>query len=244
MIAALAPIFVGDLAPFSETLVLSDDPREAVTGPALREPETLDRIMGLASRHLGEGDRRALVSLWSIEYVHVLMPAVVVANLVLPREMPVALDEIGVILDDEGIPVAIRLPNDGSPAGPVDAFASFETLVRGNLKPLFETLAAYAGLAPRVLWTNAANLFEAIIRELEKLPDTPRSLIEQGDVLVTAKAWPDGWKNPFRRPVSYADGPSAVRRWRRVCCVRYLIPQYKYCSNCPHLLAEREKETA
>ncbi|WP_088348075.1 MULTISPECIES: siderophore-iron reductase FhuF [Rhodomicrobium] len=244
MIPSLAPIFVDGLAPYRDTLVLPGDPRDAIEGRALFAPATLDRMMDHAAEHFGAGDRRALASLWAIDYVHVLMPGVVVAGLLLGRTLPVALDEIALILDDEKMPGAIRLPHDGAVTAPADAFTRFDGLVRGHLEPAFDALAAYSGVSPRVLWTNAANLYEAIVRALEQKPGTPADLIAAADLLVTGRAWPDGGRNHFHRPVFYSDAVPDNPRWRRVCCVRYLIPSYDYCSNCPHLLADLRKGSA
>ncbi len=241
MIQALSAIFTGELEPFAGTLVLPTDPRPAIAGPELIKPRTLDRIMPSAAKHLGEGDIRAQISLWFIDYVHVLMPVTVVANLVLNRRLTVRLDEVAVILDEEAMPEAIRLPHDGIVAAPENAFRRFEDLVHGHLLPLVEALSAYSGLSPRVLWTSAANLYEAIIRSLEQWPHMPSATIAEGNTLITSADWPDGRRNPFYRPVLYSDAHAGTKRWRRVCCVRYLISRYDYCSNCPHLLAARGK---
>jgi ferric iron reductase protein FhuF len=241
VIPSLAPILVGELAPYAGTLVLADDPRPCIPAIALTDPTTLDRLLDEAAEHIGAGDRRAQISLFCIEYVHVLMPVAVVAGLVLGRTLPLRLEDISVILDDEHMPAAIRLPHDGSTCTEQNAFARFHDMIRGNLRPLIDAWAACSGVAPRVLWTNSANLYEAILRGMEKLPGVPPELIAAADELTTSAAWPDGWRNPFASPVFYRPEHPENQRWRRVCCVRYLIPAYDYCSNCPHLLAGQGK---
>jgi ferric iron reductase protein FhuF len=240
VIPSLAPILAGALEPYAGTLVLADDPRPGIPGPALTDPAILDALLDEAAEHIGAGDRRAQISLLCIEYVHVLMPLAVVASLLLGRTLPLRLEDISVILDDEHMPAAIRLHNDGAPWTEGDVFARFHDMIRGNLEPLIEAWAAYSGISPRVLWTNAANLYEAILRGMEKMPGAPGELIAAADALTTSTHWPDGWRNPFARPVFYRPEHPETQRWRRVCCVRYLIPIYDYCSNCPHLLAEQE----
>ncbi|HDZ38600.1 MAG TPA: hypothetical protein ENH62_09990 [Marinobacter sp.] len=45
----------------------------------------------------------------------------------------------------------------------------------------------------------------------------------------------DGRRNPLFQPVNYliaTTGEGHDRR-RRLCCIRYLIPELDYCSNCP-----------
>jgi ferric iron reductase protein FhuF len=237
VIPSLSPILFGEMKHFAHTLVLSDDTRPAIPGPALLESSTMDELLTRAAAHLGEGDIRARMSLWSIDYVHALMPLAVVGRLVLNRELPIALDDIALILDDEAMPTAIRLRDEGTFNRKRDPYLMFGPMIDGNLRPLFDAWAAHAGIASRVLWTNAANLFEAILREIEKLPLLGRRLTVNANRLLTDSHWPDGSRNPFRNPVLYRSEHPTNPRWRRVCCVRYLIPRYDYCSNCPHLLA-------
>jgi ferric iron reductase protein FhuF len=241
VIASLAPILVGDLTLFAHTLVLGDDPRPWIPAVELTRPETLDRLLDQAAVHIGGGDRRAQISLLCIEYVHALMPLPVVASLLLDRALPLRLEDISVILDDEHMPYAVRLRHDGTDCAGQDVFARFHDMIRGNLKPLIEAWAGYSGVSPRVLWTNAANLYEAILRGMERMPGTPPGLIAAADPLTTRREWPDGWRNPFAQPVFYRPDHPENQRWRRVCCVRTLIPIYDYCSNCPHLLAGQRK---
>ena len=237
MIPSLTPIFIGELADYAHTLVLAGDPRPAIPGTALTDPEIFAPILERAAAHIGEGDIRARMSLWCIDYVHYLMPLTIVASLMLNRQLPVALDEIGVILDDEFMPAAIRLPHDGIIAAERDPYVNFGPMIRGHLQPLFAAWAALSGIAPRVLWTNAGNLYEAVLRGLEQLPEAPPGATAEANRMVSESHWPDGWRNPFHNPVVYRPDHPATQRWRRVCCVRYLIPRYNYCSNCPHLLA-------
>jgi ferric iron reductase protein FhuF len=241
VIPSLAPILTDELEPYAGTFVLADDPRPCIPGVELTRPDMLDHLLSEAAEHVGEGDRRAQMSLWCIDYVHVLMPVAVVASLLLNRTLPLHLEDISVILDDEHMPAAIRLRDDGAPCTEMGIFPRFDGMIRGNLRPLIEAWADYSGVSPRVLWTNAANLYEAIMRHLEKQPGVPREVIAAADNLTTMREWPDGWRNPFARPVFYRPEHPENQRWRRVCCVRYLIPAYDYCSNCPHLLAGEDK---
>jgi ferric iron reductase protein FhuF len=241
VIPSLKPILFGGLKDFAHTLVLSDDPRPAIPGPDLLRPATMQDLLDKAAAHLGEGDIRARMSLWCIDYVHALIPLSVVARLVLNRRLPIALDEVSLILDDDFMPSAIRIRDDGAMDWRRDPHAMFGPLIQDHLRPLFEAWSAQTGISPRVLWTNAANLYEAILRGLEKIPLAGRRLTAQADRLIHEPHWPDGSQNPFRNPVLYRRDHPTNQRWRRVCCVRYLIPRYDYCSNCPHLLAQARR---
>ena len=237
----LAPIITGELKAFAHTLAPADDLRPSIPAAAFLDPATMDRLLDASAEYLGAGDRRAQTSLWCIEYVHALMPLPVVASLRLGRALPLRLEDVSVILDEEHLPSTVRLRDDGGPCTDRDPFARFDGMIRGNLEPLIDAWAAYSGISPRVLWTNAANLYEAIMRYMEKQPHAPREVIAEADMLITRTQWPDGRRNPFARPVLYRPEHPSNQRWRRVCCVRYLIPAHQYCSNCPHLLAGEEK---
>lgn len=237
MISALAPIFHGSLEPYADTLVLPGEKPGAFPLPELIAGAALDAALDRVAAHFGGEDRRALASLFSIHYVHILMPVAVVAHLVLGRHLPVALPDLAIILDEDGLPDHFVLPREGHVDAGNDPFARFAPLIFDHLEPVFAALAARSGLSPKVLWTNAGNLFEAILRELEGKGAAPEA-VAAGDRLVAAPRWPDGRRNPFHAPVRYVEGPGGERRWRRVCCVRHLLPARTYCSNCPNLLAE------
>lgn len=244
MIPALRPINFGGLRDFSHTLVLPDDPRPGIPGPHLLDAQVMDRLLSAAAAHIGEGDLRARMSLWSIDYVHYLMPLPVVASLVLNRQLAVGLEDIELIVDDEAMPAAIRLRDGGRFRLGRDPYVNFAPMIRGHLEPLFAAWAAFSGLSPRVFWANAGNLYEAIVSGLERTPVLPSRLTRRARHLISDEQWPDGWRNPLRNPVLYRPDRPNMQRWRRVCCVRYLIPRYNYCSNCPHRLTPRPAEAA
>lgn len=237
MIPSLAPIFEGRLEPYADTLGLPGEKEGAFPLPDLLDAARLDAALDRVARHFGGTDRRALASLFSIHYVHILMPAVVVAHLVLGRHLPVAMGGLGLVLDEEGLPDHFVLPHDGHADAESNMFARFEPLVFDHLAPVFAALSKRSGLSARVLWTNAANLFEAILRELDHVGIAPHA-VAAAHALVAEPRWPGGRRNPFHAPVRYEPGPGGEERWRRVCCVRYLLPDRSYCSNCPHVLGQ------
>jgi ferric iron reductase protein FhuF len=237
MLAVLAPIFHGPLAPYADTLVLPGEKPGAMPLSELIAPAGLDAALERVATHFGGDDRRVLASLFSIHYVHILMPVMVVAQLVLGRHLPVAVDALSVVLDEDGLPDHFVLPHDGHADDEGDPFVRFQPLIFDHLEPVFRALSARSGLSAKVLWTNAANLYEAILRELEGAGFSP-GVVAAGERLVNSPRWPDGRRNPFHAPVRYVEGPGGERRWRRVCCVSYLLPERGYCSNCPHVLAK------
>lgn len=244
MIPSLRPIYIGDLRYYAHTLVPASDPRPGIPGPKLLEAETMRDLIARSAVHLGEGDLRARFSLWSIDYVHYLMPITMVASLILNRQLPVALDEIELIIDEEAMPAAIRLRNGGAFKLRRDPYVNFAPMIRGHLEPLFGAWAKYSGLSPRVFWVNAANVYEAVISGLDRTPFIPRRATVNAKRLTVDSHWPDGWRNPFQNPVFYRPDHPVNQRWRRVCCVRYLCSHYDYCSNCPHRLSEERASQA
>lgn len=237
MLHSLTPIFQGALEPYADTLVLPGEKTGEISLKDFLAPDSLDAALARVGPHFGGTDVRALASLFIIHYVHILMPVTVVAGLLMGRSLPVAYDRVSVVLDEEGLPDHFVLPDEGHTDASLDPFVRFGPLVFDHLEPVFAAVAARSGLSPRVLWTNAANLFEAILRETEGWGLNPEA-VAAAEALVASPRWPDGRRNPFHAPVRYAEGPGGERRWRRVCCVRYLLPHLKYCRNCPHLLAE------
>ncbi|MCW3148499.1 siderophore-iron reductase FhuF [Stutzerimonas stutzeri] len=238
-IAALADLYVGEFAHYRDVLVLADDPRDALPLVELLLPRTLDeQLLRFRPQAVGE-DRRALVSHWSRHYFVRLIPPVVAAATLLDRRLPLRLEQLAVVLDDQGQPSAFKLLNDGErfaeSSGP---FGRFEHLIEDNLAPFIEALGRYAGVAPKVLWSNAGNYFEAVFGQLASRAS--QAQLADGRALVDARYLPDGRRNPLYRPVRYvelenADGRSRIWRQRRLCCIRYLLDGVALCPNCPRL---------
>ncbi len=115
MIAALAPLFFGEFASYRDVLTTFEDPRPSLPVRQLLHTAQLDAVLQrFDPLHVGQ-DRRALASQWSKHYLVRLIPPVVAAALVLGRRLPLALDAIEVVLDEQGLPQAFKLPDDGEP---------------------------------------------------------------------------------------------------------------------------------
>ncbi len=198
-------IFQGALEPYADTLVLPGEKTGEISLTDFLAPASLDAALARVGPHFGGTDVRALASLFIIHYVHILMPVTVVAGLLMGRSLPVAYDRVSVVLDEEGLPDHFVLPDEGHTDASPDPFVRFGPLVFDHLEPVFAAVAARSGLSPRVLWTNAANLFEAILRETEGWGLNPEA-VAAAEALVASPRWPDGRRNPFHAPVRYAEG--------------------------------------
>lgn len=239
MIAALSPLYFGEFASYREVLVTRDDPRPSIPVRALLERQMLDSVLRRFDPPNADSDRRALASQWSKWYLVRLVPPVVAAALVLGRRLPLAFDEVEVVLDAQGIPEAFKLPGEGAAfaAPPQDPFQRFAHLLEDHLQPFIQTLAGEARLSPRVLWSNAGNYFEWFIGEMAKLPPLA-PLLGHGRELLATERRPDGTRNPLYQPVRYVEVSCAQRadglwRQRRTCCIRYRLDTLGHCDNCP-----------
>lgn len=245
-IPALDHLFTGKLERYRDALVLKgQDQRVGVPASDLASEEGVARLLSRYRDSQSGDDQRALISLWSKHYFAKLTVPVVVANLMSGHDLPVALDQVEVILDESGLPEAFRLAHEGGPfqTAPLDSFERFRALLDLNFAPLIEGWCTHIKISRRVLWNNAANYFEWLIRTLESagLPD---SLLLDGQQLVKLVKRPNGLSNPMANPVRYIErgGGMEPQRQRQQCCLRYRLPNLPLCKNCP--LIERPPKGA
>lgn len=238
-IPALAPLFTGSFEHYRHMLVLpGQDQRKGVIARDLVSQDGLAWLLSEYRCVQPGDDDRALLSLWSRYYFVKLTVPVVAANLILGRELPVALDRVEVILDDGGLPEAFRLPDEGRlfqapPGGPFDRFRA---LLDHNFEPLIEGWCQQVKVSRRVLWNNAANYFEWLISTLSSA-GIPDATLEDGRQLIALQQRPDGRPNPMASPVRYVERGDGLEphRQRRHCCIRYRLPDLPLCRNCPHI---------
>jgi ferric iron reductase protein FhuF len=246
MIPALAPLFIAEFAHYRDVLVLKDDPREGVPLSALLTPRVFEEVLGRFSTQYAEGDRRGLASIWTKYYFIKLIPPVVAASLILDYRLPLHLEQLQLVLDERGMPVAFKLPDAGQPWAltPTDPFQRFDELLEGHLRPFIDGVAGWVRVSPRVLWSNAGNYFEWLLGVLAAA--IPYADLSHGRELLAAPTLPDGTRNPMYQPVRYLKmvGQEGLRRQRRVCCVRYRVAGLEYCENCPLPARDRNLECA
>lgn len=232
MIPAFAPLFTGELAIYGDRLALSADEPPPSPGSDLVDAARLAQLLArFAGRRHPVGDRRAVASLWAKHHFATLLPPFLALALIAEREIELAPDAIGCTFSPDGVTTRIHLRDAGRPAASADALARFAPLVDGHLEPLIRALSSASGVSRKVLWSNAGNMFDFIARRIERAigPSPP---VRDALALMAAKRLPDGRPNPLFDPVRYGDHGSG-ERLRRVCCIRYLIPDLGYCSACP-----------
>jgi ferric iron reductase protein FhuF len=241
MIPILAPLLVGDLAPYRDALMLADDPRPSRPIREWLAPAAFAGVLQAYGAPRTQDAQRGLASEWSKDYLRRLLPPVIAATLVLGHRLPLSLDTLELSLDDAGRPQAFRLPDAGSAWAPArvgpaeDPFRRFAPLIDDHLQPLVDALADHSRLSPRVYWSNAANYVEWLVTAIAA--KVPAAMVADARAMLELRYRLDGRDNPFYRPVRYVDegvgATAGPRRRRRVCCVRYLVPGTELCTNCP-----------
>lgn len=235
----LDELFSGPLERFGGALLLAEDGRESFAGDAFLEPATLRGLMARGRPHFAAEDLRAVATLWSKHYFVRLLLPVLCATLLGQRALPLRIESLRVLVDEQGRPQAFCLPHAGQPLAASAAGEGLLSLLNDNLAPFIDALSACSGLTGKVLWSNAGNYFEAALRQLAGLVDAPASLAA-GETLLQARWLPDGRRNPLFEPVRYVaaehtDGITRIWRKRRLCCIRDLLPDVELCPNCPRL---------
>ena len=146
MIPAFASTAPG-LAPLCRALTVGGDDE----GLAPLDAEGIARALAAFAGGFPRPERRALASLWSMHYLHAVVVPAAAAALTLDRVLPLALDGCRLRLAADGTPTEVRLGGGVPPGG-----SALGALVHGHLVPFVALHAAVSGVAPRLLWSNAA----------------------------------------------------------------------------------------
>lgn len=233
---ALTTLYLGPLEGLLPP-VLGVPPNGPHTLPAwkLLTHNYLTPLLERFSLQYSRGDRRAVASLWSKWHFSSVISAALAANLLLERDLPLGLDDLHLELTPEGQTRRLWLHHAGKPLASQNAFTRFSTLIEGHLTPLIMTLAKLSGASPKVFWSNAGNYFEHFTEALQTHPLAEANVAEPARELMATRHLPDGCRNPLYQPVRYLQDTSGTKtgRRRRLCCIRYLMPELGYCGNCP-----------
>lgn len=229
----LASMYAGPLADASPPWLYATPP-EALSGTQLFDPVTLERVLKRFATRFSVDDRRAVASMWTQWYFHLVLLPSLVANVLLERELPLALDEIHVVLDEHGQPERLCLSHDGLPLASLESEQRFAGLM-AHLSAVIDVLAQLSGAAPRVFWSNVGSGFDYYLGQLETHPARWPGMTEACWQLLERRKLNDGLRNPLFQPVRHVtDEDGTPQRVRRLCCLRYLIPELGNCgAYCP-----------
>lgn len=215
----------GPFASLLGAVLPDDDPRTVVSLPELLQPQVLDQLLlKIYGADLMPSHKPVLVSQWSKYYFMHWLPVMLVSQLGHGWDLPLLPRETGLVLDERGVPLAVRFFGEGEEGDPQ---ASLEPWIASNLRPVIEALSEYGEVAPAVLWGNAGDYLELNLRRLQRL-----GLHAQGpaETLLGTRKLADGRANPLYQPVRYrGDG----RRERRSCCLAWQVEGIGYCEQCP-----------
>ena len=212
---------------------------------SLRDPAAFDATLSAFAAGLGvdrggggaASDRRALVSYWSQFYLAALATPALTALVRLGRPLPLAFDTTRLELDASGRPTRLLVDATVHGAGRDSAIApGLAGLVEGHLRPFVELCHLRCGLAPRVLWGNAAAILDYVAGELGGGPLEVRDGADAPHCAEVAACL--GWRDGpacGRSPLAQALCPGAPGcRHRRACCLRHRLPGIPSCGTlCP-----------
>jgi ferric iron reductase protein FhuF len=169
-----------------------------------------------ALQPLPRGERLARVSLWTMYYFSALIIPVVERAARTGRVPASAIDVLLCECGADGHVVGFR------PRAGARDHGDFDDLVDDHLAVAVEACGRMTGFPARVAWSNAAVVIDYAIAEARAGGDA--------DALREAEALIAGASHPLlARP--YKDGEP---RERRVCCLRYLLPEGTLCPGiCP-----------
>lgn len=179
---------------------------------------------------------RAVATQFSKYWFRAALPPTVVcaaAGLEAPASAP---GRMRLETDRTGIP-HLLVPDDPAIAhAPTAGEAVLERLFAIHLDPVVALLARKSGLAPRVFWSNVANVLAWYLDQLRDLPATgvgATALAARWSDPTTHPRFPG--RNPLQMPrdapTATGQGPGARRR--RICCARYLSADCGLCAGCP-----------
>lgn len=201
---------------------------------ALLDHAVLDGLLARYMASFGAGaDRKAAASIWSKFLFSLVSTPTLIANLLLERALPVLPEQLRVELGERGEVARPWLCHGGEPLTSLAPQERFALLFDGLCAPLIEALAALSGLSPKVFWSNLGHYVEYVGQTCSRHP----RLSAAGEPLLRfldLRFLPDGRRNPLYQPVRYLDlGGEAPTRVRRLCCVKYRLPDEPLCGGCP-----------
>jgi ferric iron reductase protein FhuF len=229
---AIDQLAVGEFAPFCGRLVGDEDTRLSVSAEVLLDANMCRAIETRFAKRFASFDPRAVHSIWMKWYLYRFLPPILLADLLMMRTLPIALDQTRFIIGDDERVAAVVIGGVGDITTGVDPFDRFEGVIFDHLAPLIECWSVRTGVTRRVFWSNVGNAFEAMLRKIEQVSGASKRL-GQVQGLLTEPTWRGNRPNPLHDAVRYLAEAGTPRRRRRVCCLQYILPDRQFCSACP-----------
>lgn len=233
MIPSLAPCFTGTFVRFKDGLALPGEHTGAIPCRDLLDAGVIEGLMERFAEVYPGGDRRALVSMWAQWHFGALIIPTTAAVVILNRDLPVELDQVGIALHEGGQTAAIILPHDGA-SQPPGGSRTFARLFSGHVEPLVRHLSSQFGVSRRMLWNNAADIFEWTLQQAAADVSAHPDALNEGRALLQSRSDASGRANPMFGLIRYVPQDGQAIRHRKLCCLRYLLPGIECCGDiCP-----------
>lgn len=234
------------LGPLGETLTtrVAEERRELRLEAVLEEP---DRLLADHADGLDGVDATVAAAAWTNRAVTALVPGFLAAWTL--ADVGVDASGSNLALQLEGAdPVGFRvLDPERASRGRPQRDRTLATLFGDTLAALVEAVDASAGLAPRVTWSNVANIVAYLFDRLDELGLAGASPRADRARLLDAEqpTWSPG-VNPLRGAIGYeeipGDGGPERYQVREVCCLKREIDGKQPCASCPRIDAQRRAE--
>lgn len=190
------------------------------------EPEILDGVLGRYARNWPQADRRAVASQWHQESSALILPPLLLARLLDGRAVSLDPRQLRMTVDEQGAPSELHLPDEGGAQEEKGNGArQLEELYELLLEPFVIRFAARTGVAPRLLWGNAALCIDWVL-EVSWTCQPTRLLREARLHFLDLHA------SDTCRPLRRALRRNVSGVTRRVCCLRERLPMPR-CAVCP-----------
>ena len=198
------------------------------------QPRRIAVVLENYGRAHGEAACRvAVASEWSKRYFAAIVKPMVTAAIMIDWRVPLAPDNVGLDVKDDGTIVGLRLSSFGGPVQAISAEDRFNFLITDNLAVVVDAIANVSGLSRHVLWSNAGNVFEGTVRNCAAFLEQGTCAMDHAFEILEKPYFSRGVPNPLRDPIVYRIFDGKSKRLRRVCCIRYLLNSLDYCATCP-----------
>lgn len=215
-------------------LLAAPEETETIPCSELTDAAVFDSVIERFASSFPGGDRRAVISMWTMYYFSVVSISPTVLRLVHGKHLPLNLNSTTLVCTPaNAAPTAILLDNPGKAGTAANRTADLLALMRDHIEPLIEAICSNAKVAPKLLWNNVAGYYSWIVDEVAHHVDPVLGVA--GRMLLDEPLWPDGGKNPMygmMRTASPACGDTFQQR--KICCLRYNLPGVAGCGQlCP-----------
>lgn len=202
----------------------------------LTEVSVLRQLLDDYAPRYPDAKPAAIASQWSMDYLCLIMPAVVGAALELGAEID-ATQTAAELLLDQAMPSAIFVDASCRPLSPSEHSALFSHLFTEHLEPFVAALAMAGKVSPKLLWTNVVVVWDGLFTRLEgslRPASAAHGWLKTRTVQAGQRAL-----RPLQQwePSPAADLPQEIPV-RKQCCLHYRLHKDGppvWCESCPKL---------